>query len=160
MNMEVAKNPQLKVMNPIRYACFILSLIGLGISIYLTIAHFTSSSILACPNTGTINCTKVTTSAQSYFLKVPVAIWGSAFYLYLSLLNSPIGFKRQNLRTLRLISLILGVIFVLYLISAELLVIDSICLWCTSVHLVTILLFGAVIYDYFMIAPAQQESPS
>lgn len=156
--MEVAKSPQIKVMSPIKYACFILSLIGLAISIYLTVAHFTSSSILACPNTGTINCAKVTTSAQSYFLKIPVAIWGLMFYLYLSLLNSPIGFKRKSLRTLRLISLIIGVLFVLYLISAELLVIGSICLWCTSVHVVTILLFGAVVYDYFMIYPAKEES--
>lgn len=157
MNMDVVKDPQHNQMNPVRYACFVLSLIGLGISIYLTIAHFTSSSILACPNTGTINCAKVTTSAQSYFLKIPVAIWGLAFYLYLTLLNSPFGFKRKTLRTLRLISMIIGVIFVLYLISAELLVIGSICLWCTSVHVVTILLFGAVIYDYFMITPEQQE---
>ena len=71
-------------MTAIRYICFGLSLVGLAISVYLTIAHFTSSSILACPNTGTINCAKVTTSAQSYFLKVPVAIWGFVYYLYLS----------------------------------------------------------------------------
>lgn len=143
-------------MTVIRYVCFGLSLVGLAISIYLTIAHFTSSNILACPNTGTINCAKVTTSAQSYFLKVPVAIWGLIYYLYLSLLNSPTGFRNSRLRTLRLISMIAGIAFVLWLISAELLIINSICLWCTSVHLVTVLLFGAVIYDYFSSAPGQE----
>ncbi len=147
--METTKESSPQPMTAIRYICFGLSLVGLAISVYLTIAHFTSSSILACPNTGTINCAKVTTSAQSYFLKVPVAIWGFVYYLYLSLINSPAGFRNPRLRTLRLVSLIAGITFVLWLISAELLIINSICLWCTSVHLVTMLLFGAVIYDYF-----------
>ena len=39
-----------------------LSLAGLGVSVYLTIAHFNQSVTLACPATSTINCEKVTTS--------------------------------------------------------------------------------------------------
>ena len=154
--MEIANRSSAQSMTAIRYICFGLSLIGLAISVYLTIAHFTSSSILACPNTGTINCAKVTTSAQSYFLKIPVAMWGLIYYLYLSLLNSPTGFRNPKLRTLRLVSMVAGIAFVLWLISAELLIINSICLWCTSVHLVTVVLFGAVVYDYFSSAPEQE----
>src|SRR6185437_10228690 len=45
---------------------FILALGGLGVSIYLTIAHFTESALAGCSESGTINCTKVTTSPQSY----------------------------------------------------------------------------------------------
>jgi Vitamin K epoxide reductase family. len=39
---------------------------------------------------------------------------------------------------------ICGIGFVLYLVSVELLVVDAICLWCTSVHIITFLLLIAV----------------
>lgn len=154
--MEIMSTSKSKVMSPVRYLCFGLSLLGLAIAIYLTIAHFTSSSILACPNTGTINCAKVTSSAQSYFLNIPVAIWGLLFYFYLSVINSPWGFKQPGLRIPRLGSICIGVAFVLWLIAAELLIISSICLWCTAVHVITILIFGTVVYDFFTWSPEQK----
>lgn len=144
-------------MTPIRYACFALSILGTVISLYLTVAHFTSSSILACPNTGTIDCARVTTSAQSYFLGLPVAIWGLLFFAYLTLVNSPRGFTEARLRIPRLASVFVGVAFALWLISAELLIINSICLWCTSIHAITILLFGCVIYDFFSAVPEERQ---
>jgi uncharacterized membrane protein len=45
---------------------FALSLVGLGLSIYLTIAHYEGKQILACSTTGTLNCGVVTTSPQSH----------------------------------------------------------------------------------------------
>src|SRR5580700_568709 len=42
-----------------------LSLCGLGVSVYLTVAHYTAPAVLACPDTGVINCEKVTTSPES-----------------------------------------------------------------------------------------------
>lgn len=153
--MEIMGDRQAKPMTPVRISCFVLSLIGVLLGIYLTIAHFTSSSILACPSQGIINCARVTSSQQSYFLKIPVALWGLAFYVYLSIINSPWGFRQENLRVPRLGSMFLGVAFVLWLVSAELLIINSICLWCTVVHGVTILLFALVIYDYFSAPPAR-----
>ena len=59
----------------------ILSLCGVGISTYLTIAHFVGTQILACSDNALVNCTAVTTSKQSYFLGMPVAVLGLAFYL-------------------------------------------------------------------------------
>ncbi len=38
-----------------------------------------------------------------------------------------------------------GMAFALYLISAELLIIGNICIWCTAVHAVTFLLFVTVV---------------
>ncbi len=153
--METMGDRRARAMTPVRKACFGLSLIGVAVGIYLTIAHFTSSSILACPSQGIINCARVTSSQQSYFLKIPVALWGLAFYLYLSVINSPWGFRQESLRVPRLGSMFLGVAFVLWLISAELLIIDSICLWCTVVHVVTIFIFALVVYDYFS-SPSSQ----
>ena len=50
----------------LQWTTWALSLAGLGVSIYLTIAHFNTSVTLACPATSTVNCEKVTTSPQSY----------------------------------------------------------------------------------------------
>jgi uncharacterized membrane protein len=117
---------------------FLLSLIGLGISTYLTITHF-RPMLLVCSSTGTIDCASVTTSAQSYFLGIPVAILGLGNFVVMSVLNSPRGWRARSywIHVARFVFAIVGMVFVLWLLSAELLIIDHICLWCTGVHVVT-----------------------
>jgi uncharacterized membrane protein len=124
----------------------VLSLGGLGIATYLTIAHF-GSAPLVCSNSGAIDCLKVTTSAQSYFLHIPVAILGLGFYTVLTALNLPVAWRSRDRRIhiARLAVLVLGMCFALYLVSAELLIIGAICLWCTGVHVVTFALFVLVV---------------
>jgi uncharacterized membrane protein len=122
----------------------VLSLGGLGISIYLTIAHYTSSSILACSNSGVINCAKVTTSAESVVFGIfPVAVLGLAFYVFMTAINTPWAWRAPLpwIAWLRTAAIISGICFVLYLIYAEVVEIGNICLWCTSVHAITFLLF-------------------
>jgi uncharacterized membrane protein len=129
---------------------FALSLAGLGISIYLAIAHFTSKAILACPDTGFINCGKVTTSPESeIFGHIPVALLGLAFYVFMAAVNSPWGWrsKRPAVYWARLGSVVVGMIFVLYLLYVELIEISNICLWCSGVHIVTFLLFVVLVFD-------------
>jgi uncharacterized membrane protein len=128
---------------------FALSLAGLGISIYLTIAHFTSKAILACPDTGFINCGKVTTSPESeIFGHIPVALLGLAFYVFMVAVNSPWGWRSKlpAVYWARLGSVIVGMVFVLYLLYVELIEISNICLWCSAVHLVTFLLFVVLVF--------------
>ncbi len=122
---------------------FLLSLIGLGLSIYLTIGHYEGSHFLACSDTGLINCAKVTTSAQSHFLGVPVALLGLASFTVLCALNSPWGWRAKNywLHVARFVLIVGAMCFVLWLVSAELLIINNICLYCTGVHIVTFALF-------------------
>jgi len=117
---------------------FVLSLIGLGLSIYLTVIHF-DKQLLVCSDSGLINCSKVTTSAQSRFLGVPVAFLGLGDYLVMTVLNSPWAWRAKAywLHVVRFVLAIVGMCFVLWLISAELLIINSICLYCTGVHIVT-----------------------
>ncbi len=124
----------------------VLSLAGLGVSIYLTIDHFAKIP-LACSDTGVINCEKVTTSAQSHFLGIPVAVLGLAFYLAMTVINLPSLWYTADRRVhiARLAMASVGVVFALYLVSAELLIIGNICLWCTSVHVITFLLFILII---------------
>jgi uncharacterized membrane protein len=123
---------------------FALALAGLGVSIYLTIAHFTESTLAGCSETkGLVNCTKVTTSAQSYVFGIPVAVLGLAFYLFAVVIMSPWAWRaaRREIHLLRIASLVVGIGFVLYLLYAELFLIGSICLYCTSVHVITFVLF-------------------
>jgi uncharacterized membrane protein len=121
---------------------FVLSLLGLAVSAYLTYTHFEPQSLF-CSLKGFIDCQKVTTSAQSRLLGIPVAFLGLANYLVMTALNSPWGWRAQAywIHVVRFILGIGGMIFVIWLLSAELLIIDNICLYCTAVHVVTFCLF-------------------
>jgi uncharacterized membrane protein len=122
---------------------FVLALGGLGVSIYLTIAHFTESALAGCSEKGLINCTKVTTSPQSYVAHIPVAVLGLAFFVFLVAIMSPWAWqaRRREVHLLRVASMVVGIGMVIYLIYAEFIIIGSICLYCTSVHIITFLLF-------------------
>jgi len=132
---------------PVIWISWLLSLIGVGLSIYLTIAHYTSTSILACSDTGVVNCAKVTTSAQSYFFGAPVAVLGLGFYLSMAVLCAPRAWaaKQRWVHLARLAGVLGGMIFVLWLVYAELLIIGNICLYCTGVHAVTFALLICVV---------------
>jgi len=122
---------------------FVLALAGLGVSIYLTIAHFTESALAGCSESGLVNCTKVTTSAESYVFGIPVAVLGLAFFVFGVVIMSPWAWRatRREIHLARIASLVVAIGFVLYLLYAELFTIGSICLYCTSVHVITFVLF-------------------
>jgi uncharacterized membrane protein len=120
----------------------LLSLYGLGASIYLTITHFEPKA-LACVHSATFNCEKVTQSPQSEIFGIPVAMLGLAFFVPMLVLCLP-ALWRSSQRWIHLARLALsvtGVGMIIYLISAELFIIKAICLWCSSVHVATLALF-------------------
>src|SRR6478609_8979441 len=127
----------------LQIATFVLALAGLGVSIYLTIAHFTESALAGCSESGTINCTKVTTSPQSYVFGIPVAVLGLAFFVFLVAIMSPWAWqaRRREVHMLRIASMVVGIGMVIYLVYAEFIIIGAICLYCTSVHIITFLMF-------------------
>ncbi len=136
--------------HPLQLTTWLLSLFGVGVSIYLTIAHYDASVSLICSDKGLVNCAKVTTSTQSMVFGIfPVAVLGLAFYVFMALINSPLGWRwdRREVNLLRLGSVVVGMGFVLYLVYAEVIQIGNICLWCTSVHVATFLLFALLVYE-------------
>ena len=140
----------------------LLSLGGLGISTYLTIAHYTGAPIVACPATGIINCAKVTTSPQSVILGVPVAVIGLAFFTTMLTLNVPVTWQHGTSPVIRLLRLVLstfGVGFAVYLLSAELFVIHAICLWCTAAHVLAFLVFAVVVFTECLAVSVPPGSP-
>lgn len=126
---------------------FLLALAGLGVSIYLSIEHASGSKSLACPDSGLFNCHLVTTSKYSVVAGIPVAYLGLAFFVGMTLLFSPPAWtaRPKLARWVRLLAVTLGMGMVLYLVWAELYRIHAICLWCTTVHVVTLLLFAITV---------------
>jgi len=134
----------------LQMSTLLLSVGGVATSLYLTIAHYTTSVTLACPNTGIVNCEKVTTSAESMlFGMVPVALLGLVFYVAMVALTTPWAWRVTwpALRWARLGALAAGIAFVLYLVYTELFTLDAICLWCTSVHVITFFLFALIVHS-------------
>jgi uncharacterized membrane protein len=130
----------------------VLSLIGLGLSIYLTITHF-QPALLVCTDTGAINCAKVTTSAQSEILGVPIAILGVANYVVMTGLNTPWAWRARArwVHVTRFVLAVVSMCFVLWLIFAEVEIIGAICLYCTGVHITTF----ALLIVLTIVSPAQ-----
>jgi uncharacterized membrane protein len=124
----------------------VVALIGLAISAYLTIEHYSSSTSLACPESATINCQKVTTSPWSHVGPAPVAVLGLAFFVAMSVLCTAPAWRLRSLDALRVAAATVGVLTALYLLWVELFRVDAICLWCTAVHLCALALLGAVLW--------------
>jgi uncharacterized membrane protein len=137
-----------------------LVVVGLGVSVYLTVEHFTDNATLACSIGGIVDCAKVTTSAWSTFMGVPVALLGLVFFLVLLPLVWPSTWRSRVgwLDVARLGWLTVGLGMVLYLVWAELYRIHSICLWCTAVHVVTFLLWVVVLFGQILSGPADETA--
>ncbi|MEN9389103.1 MAG: hypothetical protein RLY61_187 [Candidatus Parcubacteria bacterium] len=125
--MEQSKNKQLFL--------YMLCLIGIGISMYLTYTKVTSSSV-ACINAG---CNTVQSSKYSELFGIPMGVFGLGFYFALFTLL----FKAKE--SWAKLLLVWGNIYSLYLTYLELFVIKAICVWCVGsfvvIILMTILLF-------------------
>ncbi len=124
-----------------------LAIAGAAVATYLTIAHYTTPEVLACSSSGTVNCEKVTSSAQSTFLGIPVAVLGLVWFVGMAAVCLPAAWRTDSrlIHWARLLGAVAGVGFALWLVYAELILIGAICLWCTVAHLCAFGLFVVVI---------------
>ena len=132
----------------LQWLTFAFALLGIAASSYLTYTHFSEAKLLGCSESGAVNCLKVTTSAQSRVFGIPVAVLGLAFYLFVVPIMSPWAWRmtRREVPLVRVAAMVTGIGFVIYLLYAELYMIGSICLYCTSVHVITFLLFVLTVF--------------
>jgi uncharacterized membrane protein len=139
----------------VRVAAPLLCLAGLGVSLYLTIAHYNAKVVLACPATGIVNCAKVTESPQSAILGVPVALLGLLYFAAITPLHLPAAWRSESglVRRARVAAAVAGILMVLYLIYTELFTLDALCLWCTAVHAITFLLFVVTLVGTMQMEP-------
>lgn len=122
----------------------VLALAGAGVSFYLTIAHYTTSVVLACPENSIVNCAKVTTSLYSKVFGVPLALLGLLFFIAMVPVQLPIFWQMTQKWLIwgRLAFAGSGVLMIFWLIYVELFKLNAICLYCTAVHVITIALFA------------------
>lgn len=140
----------------------VLSIAGLLVSAYLTFEHYTGNETLACAVTEVIDCAKVTESAWSTFIGVPVALLGLIFFASLVGLMLPSMWSRSApwLDRVRLGWVSVGLVMALYLVWAELFRIHAICLWCTVVHVLTFALWIVVLFGQILSAPGHETDPA
>ncbi|TWP43404.1 vitamin K epoxide reductase family protein [Lentzea tibetensis] len=134
----------------------LLSFAGLLVSGYLTYAHFNADA-LVCAESALIDCAAVTSSEQSKLFGIPVALLGLLFFAAMTVLCLPRVFRVEKLRWVRLGAVGVGVLMVVYLVAAELLLIGKICLWCTVVHVLTLVLAGLLVSG--ALRPSSLEPP-
>jgi uncharacterized membrane protein len=136
-----------------------LSFFGFGVAGYLTFEHYTSSTSLTCPaGGGIINCLKVTTSAYSMIHGVPVAVLGLVFFFVMLILQLPAMWAHPSpvVRWARVGWSLVGVGTAAWLIYAELFRLSAVCLWCTSVHIVSLLVFVVTAFGTAATAPVPE----
>jgi uncharacterized membrane protein len=136
-----------------------LSLIGIAVATYLTIAHYATKVSLVCPDTGFINCTKVTSSSYSEVYGIPAAVLGLVFFIGMLILQLPMLWKSSSilLRRLRLAYSIIGLCTVFWFVFVEFHRLDAICLYCSAVHVLTFCLFVVTLIGSSIISPATDK---
>jgi uncharacterized membrane protein len=127
----------------------LVSLLGIFVSLYLTLYKLGKIGTLAC---GTGGCETVQLSKWGDFLGVPVAAWGAGFYLLvlaLSLAGLQERFAESRGLGLALVVLTAwGILFTAWLTYLELFVINAICRWCVGSALLVVVLFALAMLDW------------
>ena len=140
---------------PAQVAIAVMALLGLGASIYLTVVHYDTKVSLVCTSGGLVNCGNVTTSAWSVVpgTPIPVTIPGMLWFVVsgglalVGLWRLRIGrAEPARLRLTQFVWGLGGLLFVIYLIYCEIVLVHNICEWCTAVHILTFLTFILAFY--------------
>lgn len=115
---------------------------------YFIGGHFTGTGLVGCA-AKTDACVLDQNSVYARVFGIPVAIYGTAFYAFMIAVCVPRAWRspRRIIRQARLAAVVIGMIFVLYLIYREVISLGHICEYCTSVHVITFLVFALVLYD-------------
>ncbi len=134
----------------------ILSILGIIVSLYLIKNHYAPPTKGAlCDISESISCSLVNTSAFSELLNVPVALLGVLWFLVLIVFSWKALKKDGALLTIMLGWGILGILFVIYFIIAEI-ILKSICPFCTLVHTMVITIFILL----WILYKAQETKPT
>jgi uncharacterized membrane protein len=133
-----------------------IALVGVGISIYLTAIHYAHVAP-ACTVSGIVNCSSVLKSRFSTVpgTSIPITIPGMVWFIVSGALAMT-GLIRiwrgqdepERLRLYQLVWAAGGMLFVLYLVYAEIVQLHNICEWCTGVHILTLATFILAWYRF------------
>ncbi|BCS90780.1 MAG: hypothetical protein ARM1_0237 [Candidatus Micrarchaeota archaeon] len=123
---------------------FIVLLISLADTTYLTIAHYDSGITLYCPDKGIINCNYVTSSVYSEILGIPIALLGLIWSI-VSIVLAYMSYKTiLDIRYIRIMSLF-GLAALIYSVAAMSLL-GKICLYCSLLDIMLLSFFILVFF--------------
>ena len=125
----------------------ILSSIGILISAYLAYLHYVPEELNTsfCNLSNYLSCATVNSSSYAVFLGIPVAIIGIAGFLLMGYLPM----SKSSLAPIILFySSGMGLLFMLYLLIAELFVIKALCILCIAVLLIMLAIFLIATYRH------------
>ena len=131
-----------------RMVMALIALIGVFLSLYLTLFKLGYIGTLAC---GSGSCETVQLSRWGDFLGLPVAAWGVGYYaIVLALAFAAV--QERYADSPRLTKALVyvtgaGLLFSLWLTYLELFVIHAICRWCLGSAAITLVLFGLALSD-------------
>lgn len=133
----------------------IVSFIGFIDASYLTISHYTGSSLNCSLLQG---CDIVTTSKYSQIFGIPVALMGM-FYYFSVLIASLIYVDTKNSKVFKFIQplTVLGLLGSLYFVYLQLFVIHAICQYCMLSALTSTTLFILGLF-YYKFTPLEHET--
>jgi uncharacterized membrane protein len=144
-------------------ATFVLSIFGLADSGYQVYTHFSGTGLLGCSARADA-CVLVQSSTYAWVFGIPVAVLGAAFYAFMVVICSPPAWRSRwpAVGRARLMAVVVGMLFVLYLIFREIVSLNQICPYCTSVHVITFALFTLIVFAATGVVrtPAADSLPS
>ena len=133
-----------------------LSLVGLGISSYLSYAHWANATI-ACGGLG--SCESVNNSKYAEMAGVPVAFFGALSYLGMIALALVWLWQRPSGLVWPVMSFwglaLVGTLFSAYLTYVELFVLEAICIYCVASA--SVLLASLIVSTAWVVREAQAE---
>jgi uncharacterized membrane protein len=131
-----------------QFTALILAVFGLVDSAYQTYTKLSGTGLAGC-SASTDACSLVQNSPQAYIAGIPMAVFGLVFYVFMVAICAPPAWRsaRPQVHWARLGAAVVGMIFVLYLIYVELVELRQVCPYCTSVHIITFLLFCVIVFQ-------------
>lgn len=130
-------------------AMLVMAVAGIAIAAYLTTVHYAKIP-LVCSTGGAINCAAVTSSRFSVVpgTQLPITIPGMLWFVVsgalavVALAAARRGQEEpERLRLAHMLWGAAGLLFVLYLVYAEIVQLHQFCEWCTAIHLLTLFTF-------------------
>jgi dihydroorotate dehydrogenase subfamily 2 len=119
----------------------ILALVGIVDAAYLTYDHYTDF-ILPCTSGALVDCGRVLDSEYAILFGIPLAVWGLLHYVVLFLISMIYGFTNRKLFIFLLLAqTTIGLLFSVYFVYLQLIVIQAICLYCMISALNSLALF-------------------
>ena len=139
---------------------FVLSLLGIVISIYLTSVHYENVP-LVCSTNGLVDCASVLSSPYSVVpgTTIPITVPGLAWCLVSAALAFVAWRVWPQLRTIRIAQFVwtlIGMLTVLYLVFVELVRLHRICAWCTALHVIIFVMLLITVVNLQEPEPAEE----